>query len=792
MHRKPGKLLIASALTSLVCACGGGDPDISTVTASPSVPPSGNQPTNPASPAIPALFPVAVGQVGPVAADNPRQQPFACATQTINSLGKPQPVPDNQQGIGMPVTDANGKVIGYSADCGLPTRVDYFYRSTSDVGRVNMHPYDPTNPATDVATINVGGKPVNYIVRFERGTINRFLYSIAVLTPNPDAAHPNNVDLSVWNKDLVFTLQGATGVGHSQATGGGATEGIENPNGGADNNGSGTMMPYLLEQGYAVAFSSGTATSTTYNLQLTGQTASMVKQQFSAAYAKPRFTFAVGESGGAVQQLAYAQNYPGLLDGAIPVQVFPDMVTQTFPVGDCELLTYYFDKVDAQVNGSPSPGTVDSNWTSWAKRSWITGFSGNDTYSSLQSGPTTNYKPTSTILASAPFKASTAGATNPGGSDVCMQQWRGAVPAFMDPYWGQIYPSQVGGNLNVLGSQGLASTFWGYVNDLISVFTGSPTAKPVANPPNIFDNEGVQYGLAALRAGNILPDEFLNLNAHVGGWVRPENFLPEGYPYTSHSGNVNAPDGADVGNTDPWSARNATAIAHLSPTDIAPRTVASASDLSAMQNAYKSGMVFRGNVNLPIINIEPYNEQFLDEHASKEPFVTRQRLIAAKGNADNQAIWMLNPGPYGLSYKWNQMAPFVFQALQYETTWLLSGSRPAALQDACYDGNSNVIASGPGVWDGQIAANGQLLADTTNGGACTKAYPVKSNPRMAAGAPASGSVFKCALKPVITALHDGTYGSTFFTVAQEQRLEQIFSTGVCDYSKPDQALPAGS
>ncbi len=78
-----------------------------------------------------------------------------------------------------------------------------------------------------------------------------------------------------------------------------------------------------------------------------------------------------------------------------------------------------------------------------------------------------------------------------------------------------------------------------------------------------------------------------------------------------------------------------------------------------------------------------------------------------------------------------------------------------------------------------------------NGGACTKLYPIYQDARVASGAPVSGSIFKCALKPVVGALHDGTYGSTFFSVAQEQRLEQIFSTGVCDYSKPDQGRPAG-
>jgi len=662
-----------------------------------------------------------------------------------------QPVVDNQNGIGLPVTDTNGNVIGYSADCGMAMRVDYFYRKVTDPNNnTDLSPYDPANPPSDVATINVNGQNVKFIVRYERGTINRFLYGIAMLTPNPDPKNPTAVDTSAWNKDLVFQLIGGVGTGHTQAHIGNATRGLVNP-------GEEEQMPYLLQKGYAVVASSGMATSTTYNLMLTGETASMIKQEFTAAYGKPRFAFAVGSSGGAVQQTIFAQNYPGLLDGGVPIQNFPDMVTQVAPVGDCELLHYYFDKVDAQVNGT---GVVDPKWTSWAKRAWITGLHGIDGYAT----------PTQMIL------PGTSSAVS--GSDVCMEQWRGAVPEFMDPYWGQVYYTD--GSLKVLGPQGIASTFWGFFNDVVTVLTGDLTAKPASTTPSTFDNEGVQYGLAALRAGNITVDEFLSLNAHVGGWKAGQDFLPEGFPYLGN--------GSNMSDWDPWSARNATATAHSSsPNDVAPRTVANAASLAAIQNAYQSGLVFRGKATLPLIHVQPYLEASLNEHASREPFATRQRLIENQGNANNQVIWMTSTSDDPLSVE-----PYVEQALQAETQWLLAGSRPANVQDQCYDGTGAVIAAGAHVWDGQISADGkQVTADTVNGGACTKQFPIYSDARVASGAPVSGSVFKCALKPVVAALHDGTYGSVFFSVAQEQRLEQIFSTGVCDYSQPDQGRPAG-
>ncbi|MBY0241259.1 MAG: hypothetical protein K2X55_18280, partial [Burkholderiaceae bacterium] len=55
----------------------------------------------------------------------PQQQPFICRTQE-SGLG--QPLIDNQDGIGHPVRDAaTGQVVGYSRQCQLAPRTEYFY-----------------------------------------------------------------------------------------------------------------------------------------------------------------------------------------------------------------------------------------------------------------------------------------------------------------------------------------------------------------------------------------------------------------------------------------------------------------------------------------------------------------------------------------------------------------------------------------------------------------------------------------------------------------------------------------
>ena len=49
-----------------------------------------------------------------------------------------------------------------------------------------------------------------------------------------------------------------------------------------------------------------------------------------------------------------------------------------------------------------------------------------------------------------------------------------------------------------------------------------------------------------------------------------------------------------------------------------------------------------------------------------------------------------------------------------------------------------------------------------------------------AGGPRSEDVLKCQLKPLDAA----DYGAVTFSAAQWGRLQAVFSTGVCDWSKP--------
>jgi hypothetical protein len=57
-------------------------------------------------------------------------------------------------------------------------------------------------------------------------------------------------------------------------------------------------------------------------------------------------------------------------------------------------------------------------------------------------------------------------------------------------------------------------------------------------------------------------------------------------------------------------------------------------------------------------------------------------------------------------------------------------------------------------------------------------FPVYANPRIVAGGPVAGDVFKCELKPI-----DKSDYTRPVTDAQLEQLRGVFPQGACDYSK---------
>ena len=610
----------------------------------------------------------------------PQQVPFVCATT------------NNAAGMGLPP-------IPQSPTCETPTVVSFVYRNLAG----QFVAYDPAAPPAPSAielTTTMDGKTVPMIFRWERGVINRFMYSILILSPaSQNVANP---DLSAWNGKALFSFSGGVAIGRTQ---GSASTGD---------------MRHLtgLRMGYAVLYSTGTRTNTHYNLQLGGETAIMLKDRFVSAYAEPEYTIAVGGSGGAIQQYVYGQNHPGLIDGGVPQLSYPDMVTQTIPVGDCELLERWLDQ------------SSDPMWATWTNRTLVEGMNASATWPN-------------------PYRGGAPGSTE------CINGWRGLSPLALNPLFG----TAPGYNPAVHGP-----VEWTHWADLVNIYGTDETG--FARSP--WDNVGVQYGLAALQSGAITPAQFLDLNANVGSWKPSHQMVQEGCPFVSTSPAVCAVIGFDV-----WSQRNM----NLSPDGGVTPAARREGNQEAGYAAYRSGMVFRGKIDIPLIDLREYREHRLDMHNSHQSFAARQRLLNYDGDASNQLIWFADTRP-GTGPTQVDPTPRAFLVLD---EWIRTGQKPASATDACFATNGTLIASGPDVWNG--------ILNEEPAGACTNAFPLYSTSRIVAGGPIEGGVFKCARQPVATAIANGLYGSWTPSAAELARLNAIFPTGVCDYSQPDQMIP---
>ena len=639
----------------------------------------------------------------------PHQRFFVC--NTIDA-GLGEPLVDNQDGQGFRVLNPDGTTAGWSLDCSANMMVDYLYRTTG--GSFEPLPGDGTRPADMAQTTLLDGRTVDYVVRRERGTINRFIYSFAMLAPIGEQPG-DEPDISRWNRRAIYTFDGGVQIGHRQRTPGGSA--LYDPG---------------LSKGYAIIHSSGTRTSTHYNLQLGGETALMTKEEFIERYGVPLYTVGLGGSGGAIQQYVYGQNHPRLIDAGIPQYSYPDMVTQTIHVGDCELLEHYMDVTDA----------ANSKWQNWENREWLIGLNGSASIPN-------------------PYRGGLL------GSDECVDGWRGLTPLALNPLWMQSFSG-----LDRMDPAELAKVHWTHWEDLRNVYGVGPDGYARMT----WDNIGVQYGLQALREGKITPQEFLDLNARIGSWKDPADMVQEAFPFPSPP----PPLPPATPGFDPWSARNM----QLSPDGGVTPAPRREGDLSAMNAAYNEGLYFDGDIDIPLIDWRHYLEEELDMHNSHQSFASRQRMLDFDGDASNQVVWFTDARP-------SRQVDATPEALAVIDEWManirahpklgVAGNKPELATDRCFTTDGTEIARGAGVWDG--------ILDDGPKGACAQYFPLHSTSRVVAGGPLRGGVYKCQLQPVQDAVARGLYGTWAPSPSELARLEQIFPTGVCDYGLPDAGRP---
>lgn len=664
-------------------------------------------------------FPIKPGETGPVQPlfAGPLEYPFMCRSEEAE-LG--QPLVDNQEGAGVKVyaedTDGNktNQLVGYSKDCSLKTRVSYIYK------RKNSDKFYPLNNVKDIASIDINGRKVDYILRMETGTINRHPYILLALKGENET--PDRPDASNWNKKLIYYFRGGVGIGKRQGK-----LGLE------------SILENLEEQlslGYAVIHSTANQTSNHYDIWLAEDTALRVKRQFVALYGEPEYTVGIGGSGGGLQQYLLAQNNPDVIDAAIPQYSYPDMVTQTNYVLDCELMEYYFD-----VTASDNP-----KWNDWSNRQFIEGLNAKDTafnkytWIKLAADIISLKKPDVTL-----------------GSSECANAWRGLTPLILNPRYPQL-PTDISEHVQ---SQ-TQLNYW----DNLKYFYGT---DPQGYARVSWGNEGVQYGLRALQQGKISSEEFLHLNHNIGSWKKPQDMQNEYFWFLGRDPDTSAK------RFSPWSQHNM----QLSPDGgktPAPRTRA---DTKAIAAAFHSGQVFIGKINIPVIDLRHYLEDELDMHHSIASFQTRARIIEHQGHANNQIIWMTRKPHLPNQLALDVIDEWMKNIKQYADKSIIE-NKPATAIDTCFTKHGEVIASGEHVWDGDWNNKPQ--------GDCYKRYPPYSTSRLVAGENIKGDRFSCALQTIQQAIDKGVYLPVDMQ-PYKQQLETVFPRGVCDYSQPDPAIP---
>ena len=412
------------------------------------------------------------------------------------------------------------------------------------------------------------------MIRREKGTINRFIYTIAILAPpGSPAAAP---DLSLWNGRLLYAFDGGVAIGHQQGTIGGGSH----------------LYDPALSKGYAVDPLDGQpdvdalqprarrrdrdhdegAVHRGLRRCRSTPSASAARAARSSSTSTPRTTRAA------------------IIDAAIPQYSYPDMVTQTIHVGDCELLEHFMDVTDG----------ANPKWATWPNRTWLEGMNASATVPN-------------------PYRLGA-----PGNSE-CVRGWRGLTPLALNPHYGSAGAEQA-----LYDPAAIAAIKWTHWDDLRNVYGVGPDG--FARVP--WDNTGVQYGLRR-------PDE------------REDH--GRGVPEAERDGRLlEAPAGDGAGGLPvlPGPGLHDRAVRPVEPAQHEPvpdggvtPAVRKSGDVSAMNAAYTSGIVFRGKIDIPTIDWRHYLEAELDMHNSHQSFASRQRMLNYDGDASNQVIWFTDARP---------------------------------------------------------------------------------------------------------------------------------------------------
>ncbi len=416
--------------------------------------------------------------------------PFYCAT----------PVPQAVNGI-VPATNASGLAGTPDANCNIASEYKLYYRTTTagcSLGLPDPSPAvnanattpattatPPTNPCfkpftvgstpADMATTTTDtGAVLPYIVRVERGTMNRGIYDIAVLYDPSKASWNPLAPQSGWNRSVVFNFGASTGQPRRQARPATAWSSAD----------------VQIARGAMFVANSLTDSSRNSNRVLMTETVMMMKEHIGDQYGAIRYTIGTGCSGGSINSNMASSIYPGLLDGVTTTCTYPDSETTLMEVGDCVLLVEAYQKpgwlalstalTQEQINAKKA--AINGHPDQSGCHAWYNAFGTNGRAGLFNAASVANV---TGVITRSPTLSNNCELPNAGVYDPANATATAGLPRCNAWSW--------------------AESIWG------KAVAGAPAARDTR------DNVGVQYGLKALRDGAISAEEYVSLNELVGG-----------------------------------------------------------------------------------------------------------------------------------------------------------------------------------------------------------------------------------------------------------------------------------
>lgn len=449
-----------------------------------------------------------------------------------------------------------------------------------------------------------------------------------------------------------------------------------------------------LRRGYISAVSSLTDHSLNANAVLAAESMMMIKEHIIKNYGEVRFTMGTGCSAGSILQHVIATMYPGLVNAIQSACSLGDQMTGRLENQDCGLLNNrYYNTANGSQLTNEQRAAINGHLTVGFCQSWVNSF----------------------LTVGTPSNANNCGS---------------GFPAAL-----VYHPTLRPNGIRCSPLDSLGNIYGTYVDP----YDGNTKV------PSPVDSVGIMWGLKALRAGTITPEDFVRLNEGLGSYSLDYDWMP-GVRVVGHP--------------------------------------------QAVQRAYQTGHVSDGRqlANVPIIMLRGNHGANSDVHMNWRAWQMRQRMLTDNGNGDNLVIWAHN-GSAGSH-------PSTTGALTKTSVDTLDAWLSAIEADASNDPlPTKVIRAKPSTAaDFCIATNGSTEAQMADrlpldSPSCPVKY--QASPRQAAGGSIAEAVFKCSLKPLY--FSDPDLAGITFSDAQKARLNAQFASGVCDWTKPGQGQgPSGT